>query len=106
LVWVLLAGTLVRDTEVHPVHFVAQIKNITERHEAEQRIQASLEEKVVLLREIHHRVKNNLQVITSLLELQSDYLHDPRDAEIFKECQARIHAMSLVHDLMAMPHDQ
>ncbi len=89
---------LVRDTEGEPVHFVAQIKDITARHEAEQRLQASLEEKVVLLREIHHRVKNNLQVITSLLQLQSGYLHDPRDAEIFKECQARIHAMGLVHD--------
>jgi PAS domain S-box-containing protein len=98
VVWILLAVTLVRDTEGAPVHFVAQIENITERHEAEQRIQASLEEKVVLLREIHHRVKNNMQVITSLLQLQSGYLHDPRDAEIFKECQARIHAMSLVHD--------
>jgi PAS domain S-box-containing protein len=98
VVWVLLASTLVRDTEGQPVHFVAQIKDITERHEAEQRIKASLEEKVVLLREIHHRVKNNMQVVTSLLQLQSGYLYDPRDAEIFKECQARIHAMSLVHD--------
>ena len=51
-----------------------------------------------MLREIHHRVKNNMQVITSLLQLQSGFLHDPRDAEIFKECQMRIHAMSLVHD--------
>jgi PAS domain S-box-containing protein len=98
IVWIILAGTVVRDAEGEPLHFVAQIKDITARHEAEQRLHASLEEKVVLLREIHHRVKNNLQVITSLLQLQAGYLHDPRDAEIFKECQARIHAMGLIHD--------
>ena len=98
IVWIILAGTAVRNEEGEPLYFVAQIKDITARHEAEQRLHASLEEKVVLLREIHHRVKNNLQVITSLLQLQSGYLHDPRDAEIFKECQARIHAMGLIHD--------
>ncbi len=98
IVWVLLAVTLVRTVDGRPIHFVSQIEDITVRREAAQRLQASLEEKEVMLREIHHRVKNNLQVITSLLQLQSGYLHDPKDAEIFKECQARIHAMGLVHD--------
>jgi len=98
IVWVLLAVTLVRSTNGQPVHFVSQINDITLRLESAARLQSSLSEKEVLLREIHHRVKNNMQVITSLLQLQSGYLHDPRDAEIFRECQSRIHAMGLVHD--------
>ncbi len=98
VVWILLAVTLVHASDGSPVHFVSQIEDISDRRAAAQRIQASLAEKEVLLREIHHRVKNNMQVITSLLQLQSGYLHDPRDAEMFKECQARIHAMGLVHD--------
>lgn len=98
IVWVLLTVTLLRDPQGRPLHFISQIKDITERHEADVRLQESLNEKEVLLREIHHRVKNNMQVITSLLQLQADYLHDARDATIFRECQERIHAMSLVHD--------
>jgi PAS domain S-box-containing protein len=98
IVWALLAVTLVRNADDQPVHFISQIEDITARHEAGEQMRRSLEEKEVLLREIHHRVKNNMQVITSLLQLQSSYLRDPEDAAIFKECQARIHAMGLVHD--------
>ncbi|WP_176159613.1 PAS domain S-box protein [Prosthecobacter debontii] len=71
---------------------------ITERKYAAEKIRASLEEKEVLLREIHHRVKNNMQIISSLLQLQTASLHDSADVEIFKDCQTRIHAMAMVHD--------
>lgn len=98
IVWVLLAVTIVRRADGAPLHFVSQIEDITASHETAQRMRASLEEKEVLLREIHHRVKNNLQVISSLLQLQSGYLNDPQDVAMFRECQARIHAMGLVHD--------
>lgn len=98
IVWVLLAVTVVLDAAGAPLHFVTQVEDITVARETAARMQASLEEKEVLLGEIHHRVKNNMQVITSMLQLQSGYVKDPQDAAIFADCQARIQAMALVHD--------
>lgn len=74
------------------------ITDITEQVKAEERIKASLQEKEVMLRELHHRVKNNLQVIASLLSLQSSQVHDERDLELFKMSRERVRTMSLVHE--------
>ncbi len=63
-----------------------------------EEIEASLKEKEILLREIHHRVKNNLQIITSLLDLQSEYVEDRAVLEIFNDSQSRIRAMALIHE--------
>ncbi len=64
----------------------------------EEQIKKSLKEKEVLLKEIHHRVKNNMQIISSLLNLQAQSIQDKDIKQIFNQCRSRIKAMSLVHD--------
>ncbi|MHB8164177.1 MAG: PAS domain S-box protein [Methanoregula sp.] len=72
--------------------------DITRQKQDEESIRASLEEKVLLLREIHHRVKNNLQIIISLTNLQMRQTEDPMVKQIMAETQNRVRAMSLVHE--------
>jgi PAS domain S-box-containing protein len=77
---------------------MAAVRDMTEHKLAQQKIEESLREKDVLLREIHHRVKNNLAVICSLFYLESTYAKDEHAAQVFRESENRVHSMALVHE--------
>ncbi len=81
------------------------IRDMSEQKEAESRVKASLEEKEVLLKEIHHRVKNNLQIVSSLLQLQASYIKDPEALTIFEESRDRIKSMALIHEQLYQSND-
>jgi PAS domain S-box-containing protein len=72
--------------------------DITERKRYADRLEASLREKEVVIKEVHHRVKNNMQVISGFLELQSNYIDDPVAVDKLGECQQRVRTMALVHE--------
>ncbi|MDI6643792.1 MAG: CHASE4 domain-containing protein [Methanobacteriaceae archaeon] len=72
--------------------------DISDRKKAENKIKESLKEKEALLREIHHRVKNNMQIISSLISLQSNEVSDEDMLKFYKETENRLHAMALVHE--------
>jgi PAS domain S-box-containing protein len=78
--------------------FATLQQELEEKKEAEKRIKASLQEKELLLQEIHHRVKNNLQIMSSLLRLQSSHFNDTSIKQIFKESENRIKAMAIIHN--------
>ena len=101
--WVEIGAVLI-DWEGRPAT-LNFLTDISDRHKAEEVIQASLREKEVMLREIHHRVKNNMQVISSLFNLQAGYTLNEECREILKKGQNRIQAMSLVHEKIYRSRD-
>jgi two-component sensor histidine kinase/PAS domain-containing protein len=85
--------------------FATIFMDITERKKAEEKIKASLQEKEIMLKEIHHRVKNNLQVISSLLDMQSSYLQDEKAKEALWASMARVRTMAMIHTQLYQSQD-
>jgi len=87
---------LIRDGKV--VAIISVARDITERKQAEDFVKNSLHEKEILLREIHHRVKNNMQLVISLLNLQAKNIPDEKSKQLYMDLENRIKAMSLIHE--------
>lgn len=85
------------ETQGDPM-FIGVIHDISEQKEHEQQLTNSIREKETLLKEIHHRVKNNLLVVNSILEMQEDFIKDTNLVNILKESQDRIQSMALIHE--------
>lgn len=103
--WIAAKAQVFKDDAGNPLRMVGVNVDISDRKQAEEQIKASLAEKEVLLKEIHHRVKNNLQVVRSLLNLQSRYIQDQASLKIFKDSQDRIGSMALIHEKLYQSED-
>ncbi len=98
-------GFVETDAEGRAVRLFGSMQDITARKQARKNLQKALAEKEVLLREIHHRVKNNMQVITSLLRMHSRKNPEPELKTFFDNCRSRIEAMSLIHESLYQSKD-
>ncbi len=101
-----------RKWTIEEKHFASAIADIVvhayeqwERRKTEEQLKKSLKEKEILIQEIHHRVKNNLQIISSMLNLQLQKAADRETRELFNECQARVKSMALVHEKLYQTSD-
>ena len=84
---------------------LSAVTDLSERKEKEARVMEALQEKDILLREIHHRVKNNLQIVHSLLDLQSRHVSDPATREMLRVSQSRVRSMALIHQTLYASND-
>ncbi|MUG95043.1 PAS domain-containing protein [Scytonema sp. UIC 10036] len=96
--WVLDRAIAVWDEQGNPVRMVGSLGDISSRKQIERQLRTSLQEKEVLLREVYHRVKNNMQLVSSLLRLQATSTDDPSVLKLLNESQQRVKTMALIHE--------
>jgi len=105
VVWVHGEARLIPDESGQPVLLQGVAFDITETKKAAEIVKSSLREKELLLKEIHHRVKNNLQITSSLLRLQAAKIADAAVRQVLRESQDRIRSMALVHEMLYRSQD-
>jgi len=103
--WIMDTGVPLFDEGGRFGGYIGTCMDLTERKDMEDQLRRMLKEKESLLREVHHRVKNNLQVISSLLNLQSASIKDPLVNQLFRECQVRITSIALLHETLHRSSD-
>ena len=103
--WLLVSAEPILDSQGHIYRLICTYHDITDRKRAEEQIKAALAEKEVMLKEIHHRVKNNLQVISSLVSMQADNLTDEQTREEFDDVCDRVRSMALIHEKLYQTDD-
>ena len=99
-IWLRSMGKLFLNDSGFPERMTGVVVDITERKQQELMLSSSLKEKEILLKEVHHRVKNNLQIISSMLYLQSLHLDDEAVSDMFKISLNRVKSMALVHEFL------
>ncbi|MES2569317.1 MAG: histidine kinase dimerization/phosphoacceptor domain -containing protein [Verrucomicrobiota bacterium] len=105
LVWAAMEISPQRNAAEAFVYGITIVQDITARKQAEAELEKALERETVFNREIHHRVKNNLQVISSLLFLQQSHATDPTTVDALRESQLRTHAIALIHEKLYRSRD-
>ena len=100
-----LSGSTIKDENQNVFAIVFIARDITETKNFQDQLKYTINEKVILLKEIHHRVKNNMQIISSLLSLQADKIENRHAKRIFKDCQNRVKSMALVHERLYQSKD-
>lgn len=100
-----LISVAAKGADGKPIGIITTCEDITERRHTEEQIRSALREKDILLKEIHHRVKNNLQVVSSMLRLQADYIADDSARAFFDASRTRVETMSLIHEKLYRAKD-
>jgi PAS domain S-box-containing protein len=105
LIYTMMAAAPLKDSDGNTMGIMSTSADISDVIKAKKQIKTSLEEKEVLIKEIHHRVKNNLQIISSLISLQASYTSEPEAQEMFQESKNRIRSMALIHEKLYISDD-
>jgi len=105
IIWFEEMGKIQRDRNGHIRMISSILRDITKRKQAEKKLKKSLTEKEILLKEVYHRVKNNLQVVSSLLSLQASSIKNKKFKTMFQESQDRVSSMALIHQKLYQSKD-